>query len=71
MKNLAIKINDFLVAVGLFLIVVVTALAMLGGGGFAALGFGVLALLVWAIGAGLWCVLSGIYDELKKMNKNA
>lgn len=71
MKNLAIKINDLLVAVGLFLIVVVTALALLGGGGLAAFGFGVVALFVWAIGAGLWCVLSGIYDELKKINKNA
>lgn len=71
MKNLAIKINDFLVAVGLFLILVITGLALLGGGGFPAVLIGLAGLVVWAIAAGFWCVLSGIYDELKKMNKNA
>jgi len=71
MKNLAIKINDFLVGFGLFVIALFTFFALVGGAGWLGLVFGVCALVAWSIGAGLWCVLSGIYDELKKINKEA
>jgi hypothetical protein len=71
MKNFAIKINDFLVSLGLFLVVLFTGLALAGGAGWVGIAGGLIGILVWAIVSGWWCLLSGMYDELKKINKNA
>lgn len=75
-KRLAVKINDWLVVGGFIIVLVVGALMAFGSlfspSPVASLLVVVLctlvALLVWAIGAGTWCVLSGIHYELKKLN---
>lgn len=69
-KRLAIGTNDLLVSVGLFILIFFTALAT-GTVGWMGLVWGLVGLLLWAIGSGFWCVLSGIHDELKKLNEKS
>lgn len=68
MKRLAIKTNDILVAVGLIVVALLTALMTTQSGPIGFL-YGLVGFIAWAIGSGLWCVLSGIHDELKKLNE--
>jgi len=71
MKKLAITINDWMVAIGLFVVVLFTLSAFQVAGPIGLL-YGLIGLILWAIGSGLWCVLSGIHAELVKLNdKNA
>lgn len=78
-KRLAVKINDWLVIAGFILIVVLGSVLAVGAlstetpvlGFLTVLGFALIALVLWAIGSGLWCVLSGIHYELKKLNEKA
>jgi len=74
MKKLAIWINDCMAAVGLGLVGLFTFVGVLTVEPsliWAVLLISVIALIVWAITSGLWCVLSGIHDELKKLNEKA
>lgn len=78
-KRLAVKINDWLVIAGFIVIVVLGSVLAVGAlttetpvlGFLTVVGFALIALVVWAIGSGLWCVLSGIHYELKKLNEKA
>ncbi|ATN92862.1 hypothetical protein QGX11_gp099 [Pseudomonas phage PPSC2] len=78
-KRLAVKINDWLVIAGFIVIVVAGSLLAVGMlatetpllSFLTVVGFALIALVLWAIGSGLWCVLSGIHYELKKLNEKA
>lgn len=78
-KRLAVKINDWLVIAGFIIIVVLACFAMMAAittdtpiiDLVKVAGIALVALVVWAIGSGLWCVLSGIHYELKKLNEKA
>lgn len=77
-KRLAVKVNDWLVIAGFIVIVVLGSVLAVGAlttetpvlGFLTVVGFALIALVLWAIGSGLWCVLSGIHYELKKLNKS-
>ncbi|AMA46279.1 hypothetical protein [Pseudomonas alabamensis] len=60
MKNSIIRLNDYLCYL---------AIAFAGLAGYASLGaMGAIGgLVIGAVFAGFWLVLSGIYDELKKL----
>jgi hypothetical protein len=78
-KRLAVEINDWLVIAGFIIIVVLACFAMMAAittdtpiiDLVKVAGIALIALVVWAIGSGLWCVLSGIHYELKKLNEKA
>ena len=77
-KRLAVKINDWLVVAGFIVIVVLACFALMAAVTtdtpvidlLKVAGIALIALVFWAIGSGLWCVLSGIHYELKKLNKS-
>ncbi|AMR57556.1 hypothetical protein vB_PsyM_KIL2_0156 [Pseudomonas phage vB_PsyM_KIL2] len=69
MRRLAIGVNDFLVAVGLIAVVLFTFVTVTTLGLLVGLVYGLAAFLLWGVASGLWCVLSGIHNELKKLNE--
>ncbi|AMR57883.1 hypothetical protein vB_PsyM_KIL4_0159 [Pseudomonas phage vB_PsyM_KIL4] len=69
MRRLAIGVNDFLVAVGLIAVILFTFVTVTTLGLLVGLVYGLAAFLLWGVASGLWCVLSGIHNELKKLNE--
>ncbi|AMR58052.1 hypothetical protein vB_PsyM_KIL5_0161 [Pseudomonas phage vB_PsyM_KIL5] len=69
MRRLAIGVNDFLVAVGLIAVILFTFVTVATLGLLVGLVYGLAAFLLWGVASGLWCVLSGIHNELKKLNE--
>ena len=69
MRRLAIGVNDFLVAVGLVAVVLFTFVTVTTLGLLVGLVYGLVAFVLWGVASGFWCVLSGIHNELKKLNE--
>lgn len=74
-KRLAVSVNDFMVVAGLIVVVVVSLFTVVACAFFGTLStvltaclLSLAAFLFWAISSGLWCALSGIHSELKKLN---
>lgn len=77
-KKLVILVNDYAVCFLFALVIIATIVAAsVGGGLYGFLGFvgGLLSGLVFAVLlsliVGVWCVLTSILEELKKLNNKA